>query len=116
MVLPFWYRLTQVVLEKRPLNGCNVGLVVVVVVVVVISRLTAKSRDQPRGTLRSAIEYGLPVYGALKVTLIFECVGDISPKKTSSAVRFLFEGDPVSPSNTARAMSCAFGRSAPDGA
>jgi len=22
--LPFWYRLTQVVLEKRPLNGCNV--------------------------------------------------------------------------------------------
>jgi len=20
--LPFWYRLTQVVLEKRPLNGC----------------------------------------------------------------------------------------------
>ena len=23
LVLPFWYRLTQVVLEKRPLNGCN---------------------------------------------------------------------------------------------
>ena len=22
-VLPFWYRLTQVVLEKRPLNGCS---------------------------------------------------------------------------------------------
>ena len=22
MVLPFWYRLTQVILEKRPLNGC----------------------------------------------------------------------------------------------
>ena len=22
VVLPFWYRLTQVVLEKRPLNGC----------------------------------------------------------------------------------------------
>ena len=21
--LPFWYRLTQVVLEKRPLNGCG---------------------------------------------------------------------------------------------
>ena len=21
--LPFWYRLTQVVLEKRPLNGCS---------------------------------------------------------------------------------------------
>jgi len=24
LVLPFWYQLTQVVLEKRPLNGCNV--------------------------------------------------------------------------------------------
>jgi len=24
--LPFWYRLTQVVLEKRPLNGCSVAV------------------------------------------------------------------------------------------
>jgi len=23
LVLPFWYRLSQVVLEKKPLNGCN---------------------------------------------------------------------------------------------
>jgi len=23
LLLPFWYRLTQVVLEKRPLNGCS---------------------------------------------------------------------------------------------
>jgi len=23
LVLPFWYRLTQVVREKRPLNGCS---------------------------------------------------------------------------------------------
>ena len=23
LVLPFWYWLTQVVLEKRPLNGCS---------------------------------------------------------------------------------------------
>ena len=23
LVLPFWYRLTQVVLEKRPLNKCS---------------------------------------------------------------------------------------------
>ena len=23
LVLPFWYRFTQVVLEKRPLNGCS---------------------------------------------------------------------------------------------
>jgi len=32
LVLPFWYWLTQVVLEKRPLNGCSVVVVVVVVV------------------------------------------------------------------------------------
>ena len=25
LVLPFWYRLIQVVLEKRPLNGCSSG-------------------------------------------------------------------------------------------
>jgi len=25
LVLPFWYRLTQVVVEKRPLNGCSSG-------------------------------------------------------------------------------------------
>ena len=23
LVLPFWYRLTQVVLKKRPVNGCS---------------------------------------------------------------------------------------------
>ena len=23
LVSPFWYQLTQVVLEKRPLNGCS---------------------------------------------------------------------------------------------
>ena len=25
LVLPFWYRLTQVVLQKKPLNGCVVS-------------------------------------------------------------------------------------------
>jgi len=29
LVLPFWYRLTQAVLEKRPLNGCSSVVVVV---------------------------------------------------------------------------------------
>ena len=29
LVLPFWYRLTQVVLEMRPLNGCSAVPVVV---------------------------------------------------------------------------------------
>jgi len=27
LVLPFWYRFTHVVLEKRPLNGCSVVVV-----------------------------------------------------------------------------------------
>ena len=31
LVLPLWYRLTQVVLEKRPLNGVAAAAVVVVV-------------------------------------------------------------------------------------
>jgi len=26
LVLSFWYRLAQVVLEKRPLNGCDGGV------------------------------------------------------------------------------------------
>ena len=30
LVVPFWYRLTQVVLEKRPLNGCSSVVVVTV--------------------------------------------------------------------------------------
>jgi len=28
LVLPFWYRLTQVDLENRPLNGCSVVVVI----------------------------------------------------------------------------------------
>ena len=28
LVLPFWYQLTQVVLEKRPLNWCSIVVVV----------------------------------------------------------------------------------------
>jgi len=46
LVLPFWYRLTQVVLEKRPLNGCSVVVVVCVYLVPFsrCSRLLVKSR------------------------------------------------------------------------
>jgi len=29
LVIPFWYRLTHVVLEKRPLNGCSIVVVAV---------------------------------------------------------------------------------------
>jgi len=32
LVLPFWYWLMQVVLEKRPLNGCSSSIVVSYVV------------------------------------------------------------------------------------
>jgi len=32
LVLPFWYQLTQVVLEKRPLNWCSIVVVVVVAI------------------------------------------------------------------------------------
>jgi len=30
LVLPFWYQLTRVVAEKRPLNGCCVVVVVAI--------------------------------------------------------------------------------------
>ena len=30
LVLPFWYRLTQVILEKRPLNGCCITVIRIV--------------------------------------------------------------------------------------
>ena len=39
MVLLFWCLLTQVVLEKRPLNECSVVVVVVVVVVNTTARM-----------------------------------------------------------------------------
>ena len=40
LVLPFWYRLTWVVLEKGPLNGC------VCVCVIILSRVTLHCRHQ----------------------------------------------------------------------
>ena len=43
LVLPFWYRLTQVVLVKRPLNGCSSLVVVVLVAVAVASAAAAAS-------------------------------------------------------------------------
>ena len=36
MIVGFWYQLTQVVLEKRPLNRCSVFVVEVVAVAVVL--------------------------------------------------------------------------------
>ena len=33
LVLSFWYRPNKVVLDKRPLNGCSVVVVVVVVLI-----------------------------------------------------------------------------------
>jgi len=43
LALPFWYWLTQVVLEKRPLNGCSV--VVVVPTVISSARELSKTGD-----------------------------------------------------------------------
>ena len=36
LIVGFWYQLTQVVLEKRPLNRCSVVVVVAVVAVVLV--------------------------------------------------------------------------------
>ena len=60
LVLPFWYQLTQVVLEKRPLNECNVVVVVVVLAFTAIRNTFAVSvcasqpvRNKGRETLIS---------------------------------------------------------------
>ena len=37
LVLPLWYQLTHVVLEKRPLNSCSSGVVVVTLVLFLVS-------------------------------------------------------------------------------
>ena len=50
LVLPFGYRLTQVVLEKRPLNGCSSGSyyynfsVIIYCCITVTSELSSESR------------------------------------------------------------------------
>ena len=41
LLLPFWYRLTQFVLETRPLNGCSSSSVVLIVVVLIIANESA---------------------------------------------------------------------------
>jgi len=45
LVLPFWYRLTQVVLEKRPLNGCTVVVIVVSIYFVLLYFVDLQSSD-----------------------------------------------------------------------
>ena len=37
LVLPFWYWLTQVVLEKRPLNGCNSCYIIMLLLMILVS-------------------------------------------------------------------------------
>jgi len=36
LVLPFWHRLTQIVLEKRPLNWCSNSNNIIVIIVITI--------------------------------------------------------------------------------
>jgi len=52
LVLPFWYRLTQVVLEKRPLNGCSNGCSISQVI---------GSEDRLRNDLY-CVEWGVKLY------------------------------------------------------
>jgi len=44
---PDWYRLTQVVPEKRPLNGCSVVVVVVATVMGETTRIAAATEIDP---------------------------------------------------------------------
>ena len=67
LVLPFWYWLTQAVLEIRPLNRCRCRVVVVVVLVVVVClvhyAIVLKLVNHPTGN--RGIAYGLQ-YSCIK--------------------------------------------------
>jgi len=60
LVLPFFYRLTQVVLEKRPLNGCCV-----VVVVVFTKSILSSSKIQIGFTFWYRLTWVVPDKGPL---------------------------------------------------
>jgi len=46
LVLPFWYRLTQVVLEKRPLNGCSSSTLVKKILIFLVIMMSVNTRSQ----------------------------------------------------------------------
>jgi len=61
--LPFWYWLTQVVLEKRPLNGYNSSVIVVVIAFSALMLLVGQQEGHPvykklRGRLLAWLSVG----------------------------------------------------------
>ena len=64
MILPFWYRLTQVVLEKRPFNGCSSSSSRIPVTLSVIT----KHKQGNGGYRTSSWSYQIPAAG-WRVTL-----------------------------------------------
>ena len=46
LVLPFWYRLTQVVLEKRPLNGCSSSTLFKKILIFLVITMSFNTRSQ----------------------------------------------------------------------
>jgi len=63
MILPFWYRLTQVVLEKRPFNGCSSSSRIPVTLSVI-----TKHKQGNGGYRTSSWSYQIPAAG-WRVTL-----------------------------------------------
>ena len=51
LVLPFWYRLTQVVLEKRPLNRCSSIVVGDYSAAILMAYNSTKVSSRPKVTL-----------------------------------------------------------------
>ena len=81
LVLPSWYRLTQVILEKRPKNRCRT---VVVVVHFIASRNFKAKSTANRHLLTTAVE-SIAV-AALPVPHRPACVQQTSPANSTSAV------------------------------
>jgi len=69
LVLPFWYRLTQVIQEKTPLNGCSSSVVVVVVVT------ESFGEDVLRPRLLRAGQLPLPPPPFSYATVMVSCCG-----------------------------------------
>jgi len=75
LVLPFWYRLTQVVLEKRPLYGCSVVVVILLhrlnnLILPPVYSLEVRLQDTPAIVVDSQMPYNAGVLGGTFVGFI----------------------------------------------
>ena len=61
LVLPFWHRLTEVVLKKRPLNGCSVVVVVVVATSHHLTQCETHAREQCYINMHTTVLYTVRV-------------------------------------------------------